>query len=60
MGPTASMIPEPLFDRGVSIVSGMQVLEPLKVLEAIAEGSGTPHFKKYCRKYNIIQSKGDP
>jgi len=55
VGPTAGFLPEPLFDRGATIISGMQILEPRKVLDVIVAGGGTPHFKQYCEKYNIIQ-----
>ncbi|MHA1649324.1 MAG: Rossmann-like domain-containing protein [Candidatus Helarchaeota archaeon] len=55
VGPSAGFIPEPLFSRGVSIVGGMKILEPQKVLDIIAVGEGTPHFKRYCRKYNIMR-----
>ncbi|HUY00478.1 MAG TPA: DUF364 domain-containing protein [Candidatus Deferrimicrobium sp.] len=55
VGPSAGIIPDSLFDRNVTMVSGMQVLNPLKVLQIIAEDGGTPHFKNYCRKYNIFR-----
>ncbi|NVM55550.1 MAG: DUF364 domain-containing protein [Candidatus Helarchaeota archaeon] len=55
VGPSAGFVPEPLFDRGVTIVSGMQVLEPHKVMNIIADDGGTPHFKTYCKKYNIFR-----
>ncbi len=55
VGPTAGFVAEPLFRRGVTILSSLQVLNPSKVLDIIAEGGGTPHFKKFCRKYNIIR-----
>jgi uncharacterized protein (DUF4213/DUF364 family) len=59
VGPTAGFLPEPVFRRGVTMISGMQVLSPEKVLAVIEEGGGTPHFKPYCRKYNILNSKND-
>lgn len=55
VGPSAGMVPGPLFDRGVTILSSMRVLEPDRVLQKIKEGEGTPQFKKYCQKYNIIK-----
>jgi len=59
VGPSAGFVPDPLFARGVTMVCGMQVLDPNKVLNIIAKGGGTPHFKSYCRKYNIIKSNID-
>ncbi len=55
VGPSAGMIPEPLFERGVTILSSMQVMEPNAVLRTIEEGKGTPIFKQYCKKYNILR-----
>lgn len=55
VGPSAGFLPEPLFERGVTILSSMQVLNPKIVLDIIAEKGGTPHFKKYCKKYNILR-----
>lgn len=55
VGPSAGMIPDPLFRRGVTILSSMQVEEPNAVLQTIEEGKGTPSFKQYCKKYNILR-----
>lgn len=55
VGPSAGMIPEPLFTRGVTILSGMQVMDPNAVLQTIVDGQGTPSFKQYCIKYNILR-----
>jgi len=54
VGPSAGMIPEPLFARGVTILSSMQVMEPNEVMRIIEAGEGTPSFKRYCFKYNIL------
>jgi len=55
VGPSAGMIPDPLFARGVTILSSMQVMEPNEVMRVIGEGEGTPSFKQYCKKYNILR-----
>jgi uncharacterized protein (DUF4213/DUF364 family) len=55
VGPSAGMIPDPLFTRGVTILSGMQIMEPKAVLQTIEGGKGTPYFKQYCNKYNILR-----
>ncbi|TFG05572.1 MAG: hypothetical protein EU536_01660 [Promethearchaeota archaeon] len=57
VGPTAGFLPDPLFDRGVTVVSGMRVLEPTPLLTVLTENGGTPHFKSYCRKYNIFKRR---
>lgn len=44
MGPTASALPEPLFSRNVSIVGGVVVTNPDKLLEIISTGGSGYHF----------------
>lgn len=56
VGPSAGMVPDPLFTRGVTILSSMQAIEPKEVLRVIEAGEGTPSFKQYCTKYNIIRN----
>ena len=55
VGPSAGMVPDPFFTRGVTILSSMQVREPNEVLRVIEAGEGTPSFKQYCTKYNILR-----
>ena len=57
MGPTASSLPEPLFKRGVSIVGGVVVTKPDKLLEIISTGgSGYHFFDRYADRF-VIQKK---
>lgn len=44
VGPTASMLPEAFFRRGITIVGGVMVTEPDRVLDVIAEGGSGYHF----------------
>lgn len=44
MGPTASMLPEPMFERGVSIVGGVWVKKPDELLDVLAAGGSGYHF----------------
>jgi uncharacterized protein (DUF4213/DUF364 family) len=55
VGPSAGMMPNPLFTRGVTVLSSMQVMEPNAVLQTIEDGKGMPYFKQYCNKYNILR-----
>ncbi len=55
IGPTASMIPDILFDYGVDTVSGMEIISSEATIEVIQEGGGTRIFKKYGKKYNLIK-----
>ena len=45
VGPSASVIPNPLFDRGVTAIGGVKILDGDKMIQIIAEGGGTPQLK---------------
>lgn len=53
VGPSTSFIPDPLFDRGATIVGGMEVIDPRNVMKVIKEGGGTRKFKPYVRFVNF-------
>ncbi len=57
VGPTASMVPDPLFKRGVTILSGMKTKTEKvdAVLNVIAEGGGTKQFKHLVEFINILK-----
>jgi uncharacterized protein (DUF4213/DUF364 family) len=44
MGPTASLLPEPLFQRGVRIVGGVRVKKPDQLLDVLTAGGSGHHF----------------
>jgi len=44
MGPTAGLLPEPLFKRGVRVVGGVRVKNPDKLLDVLAAGGSGYHF----------------
>lgn len=44
LGPTASLLPEPLFARGVRIVGGVWVRKPDALLDVLAGGGSGYHF----------------
>ena len=44
VGPTASLSPEPLFRRGVTLVGGVDVTDPDLLLDLLAEGGSGYHF----------------
>ena len=51
MGPTASMLPDVLFDRGVRIVGGVLVKDADRVLEVLAAGGSGYHlFDTYAER----------
>ena len=55
LGPSASMIPDILFDNGVDIVGGMKIVDYQSTIKVLQEGGGTKHFKQYGKKYNLIK-----
>ncbi|MBD3212934.1 MAG: hypothetical protein GF311_10030 [Candidatus Lokiarchaeota archaeon] len=58
IGPSASMIPDILFEEGIDLVGGMKFENSAKTFKVLQEAGGTKFFKKYAHKYNIIkQSK---
>lgn len=55
IGPSASMIPDILFENGVNIVGGMEIVDSEATLRVLQEGGGTKLFKQYGKKYNLIK-----
>jgi uncharacterized protein (DUF4213/DUF364 family) len=45
IGPTASMLPEPLFERGVTVVGGVWVKRANQLLDVLAAGGSGYHFQ---------------
>ncbi len=52
VGPTASMLPEPLFERGANIVAGVRA-KGSEVLDAVAEAMAFKDFKELVERYII-------
>ncbi|TXT66333.1 MAG: hypothetical protein BAJALOKI1v1_300013 [Promethearchaeota archaeon] len=57
IGPTASMLPDILFNSGVNLVGGMTFLSTQETLKVIQEAGGTKFFKVYAHKYNFINKE---
>jgi len=55
IGPSISFLPDILFDKGVDIVGGMNIIDSESAIKVLQEGGGTKFFKKYGRKYNFIK-----
>jgi uncharacterized protein (DUF4213/DUF364 family) len=57
VGPTASMLPDAFFRRGVSVVGGIRVTAPDALLDALAEGgSGYSFFGKSAEKISMVRA----
>ena len=55
IGPSASLIPDILFDYGVDIVGGMKIFDSESTLRVLQEGGGTKSFKRFGKKYNLMR-----
>lgn len=53
VGPSASVFPDPLFERGVTLIGGIQVTDSEKIMQIISEGGGTPSFGVACKRIVI-------
>ena len=53
VGASASVLPDPLFEHGVTIVGGITVLDPDKLLQIVAEGGGTKQLKATVEFINL-------
>ncbi len=45
VGPSANVIPDPLFNRRVTVIGGVKVLDAERMIQIIAEGGGTRQLK---------------
>lgn len=57
-GPTASMWPEPFFKRGVTVVGGIFINDPDKLLQVVSEAGSGYFFTGFARKMAITRKKG--
>lgn len=53
VGASASLVPDPLFRRGVTILGGIRVLDSDKLLQIVAEGGGTQQLKPAVEFVNL-------
>ena len=56
-GPTASMLPEAFFARGVTMLGGIQVTKPDELLNIIIEGGSGYHFFGRYAERTVIRKK---
>ncbi len=57
IGPTASFIPQPLFERGATAIMGVNIYNPQKMLEIVSQAGGTRKLLKACAKKTAILKK---
>lgn len=54
LGPTASVTPQPFFDRGVTAVMGVKITDSEKMLKVIGEAGGTRQLLSTCAKKTAL------
>ncbi len=53
IGASAGILPDVLFERGVTAVGGVKVLDAAKMMQVISEGGGTPALKSAVQFISI-------
>ena len=53
LGPSTALLPAVFVERGVTLLSGVQVVERERVLQVVSEGGGTRQFGRAVRKLTI-------
>lgn len=59
-GPTVSMLPQPLFRRGVTMVGGIVVTDPDRCLDLLSEGGSGYHLFGKCAEKTLIRRQEPP
>lgn len=57
IGATAGILPEVLFDHGVTIVGGVKVVDVARMMQVVSEGGGTPALKTAVKFVTTKRSK---
>jgi uncharacterized protein (DUF4213/DUF364 family) len=48
IGPTASMIPDAFFKRGVTVMAGVRILDPDLMIKILKQGGSAYHLLREC------------
>jgi uncharacterized protein (DUF4213/DUF364 family) len=57
IGPTASMVPEAFFKRGVHVMAGVRILDPDLMIKILKQGGSAFHLLKECSEKNAFVSR---
>ncbi|MBI4321257.1 MAG: DUF364 domain-containing protein [Chloroflexi bacterium] len=58
LGPTCSMIPEPFFEHGVTVMGGIRVYDGDRVLRVVSEAGSGNHFYESCAtKMTVVRAE---
>ncbi|MBN2339663.1 MAG: DUF364 domain-containing protein [Acidobacteria bacterium] len=53
LGPSTPFVPEVFRPRGVTLLSGLEVVDPARILQIVSEGGGTRQFGRAVRKLSL-------
>lgn len=53
LGPSTPFLPEVFRHRGITLLSGVEVVDPAQILRIVSEGGGTRQFGKAVRKLTL-------
>ena len=48
IGPTASMIPDAFFQRGISVIAGVRISDPERMAAILKQGGSAYHLLREC------------
>ncbi len=57
LGPTASVVPDPLFKRGITAIMGARIIDVDLMLKVVSEAGGTRKLLSTCAKKFAIKNK---
>ena len=60
VGPTASVYPEPLFARGVTVMGGVRIADAAKMIHLIGEAGSGYDFFENCAEKIVIRNAAIP
>jgi len=58
LGPTASMLPDPFFKRGATIVAGIQIIDADAILDIVSRSGGARDLGNSARKTYFVKADG--
>lgn len=53
LGPSTPLVPEFFKDKGIHMLSGVEIIDVHNILKVVGQAGGMQSFKKYIRKINI-------
>ena len=54
LGPSTPLVPEFFKDKGIHLLSGVEVIDAEHVLRIVSQAGGMGKFKKFVKKVNIF------